>query len=287
MARKGILLAGGSGSRLDPLTRAISKQLLPVYDKPMVYYPLTTLMQAGIREVLLISTARDLPRFRDLLGDGGAFGIRLAYAVQPRPEGLAQALIIAEEFLDGAPSALILGDNLFLGRGMEEPMRAAAARPGAGIFTLPVADPERFGILALDASGVPVAIEEKPPRPASNLAVVGLYFYDAEAPARARRLAPSPRGELEITDLNRLYLDEGRLQAAPVPPGIAWFDAGTVRSLLTASNRVAALAAEGVLTGSPEACAFEQGWIDADALRDAAEMASNSSYGVALQRLLA
>lgn len=283
---KGILLAGGAGTRLHPLTLTVSKQLMPVYNKPMVYYPLSTLMLAGLRDLLLITTPDEAPRFRALLGDGSALGIALSYAVQPSPDGLAQALVIGEGFLGGAPSALILGDNLFHGSALPPLMRRCAADPaGATIFGTVVAEPERYGVLSLDATGAVRAIDEKPARPASRLAVPGLYFYDAEAPARARALAPSARGELEITDLHRSYLRDGRLVAHPLDRDTAWFDTGTFQSLLEAANFIEAIETRtGLLVGSPEEVAFRQGWIDADGLARAAAPLAKSAYG---QRLLA
>jgi len=287
--RKGIVLAGGAGTRLHPSTLAVSKQLLPVYDKPMVYYPLSTLMLAGIREILLISTPQDLPAFERVLGDGSAFGVDLRYAVQPRPEGLAQALIIAEAFLDGAPSALILGDNLFYGEGLSRRLQAiaAAAAPGATAVASPVRDPERYGVVELDAAGAPRAIVEKPAAPRSNLAVTGLYFYDPTASTRAKRQKPSPRGELEITDLNAGYLAEGALRVETLSRGTAWLDTGTQDSLLDAANFIAAVERrQGLKIGCPEEVAWRQGWIDASRLAALAAPLRKSGYGDYLLRLI-
>jgi glucose-1-phosphate thymidylyltransferase len=287
--RYGIVLAGGAGTRLHPSTLAASKQLLPVYDKPMVYYPLSTLMLAGIRKLLLISTPQDLPSFRRLLGDGAQWGVSLAYAEQPRPEGLAQALTIAAPFLGGRRSALILGDNIFYGEGLSRRLQAANAddRPGATVFAYTVSDPERYGVVELDAAGAPTSIVEKPKAPRSNLAVTGLYFYDADAPRRAAVLKPSARGELEITDLNRAYLADGTLRVEALGRGNAWLDTGTQDSMLDASNFIAAVERrQGLKIGCPEEIAWRQGWIDDAALVRLAEPLRKSGYGEYLLRLV-
>ncbi len=286
--RSGIVLAGGSGTRLHPATLATSKQLLPVYDKPMVYYPLSTLMLAGIRRILLISTPHDLPAFKRLLGDGSAWGLELHYAEQPNPEGLAQALIIAEAFLAGRMSALVLGDNIFHGEGLSRRLQAAAqaTQSGATIFAYQVADPERYGVVTLDAAGKALDIVEKPKTPPSNLAVTGLYFYDASAPARAKSLKPSARGELEITDLNRLYMQEGLLSVETLNRGYAWLDTGTQDSLLDAANFIAAVERrQGLKIGCPEEIAWRQRWIDSAALARLAEPLRKSGYGEYLLRV--
>lgn len=286
-ARKGIVLAGGSGTRLFPMTAVVSKQLLPVYDKPMVFYPLSVLMLAGIRDVLLISTPRDLPMFRDLLGDGARWGMRIAYAEQSAPRGIAEALLIAEPFLAGAPSALVLGDNLFFGHGLVEMLEAADARAtGATVFATRVKDPERFGIVAFDRSGTALSIEEKPKQPKSSFAVAGLYFYDPEAPSLARTLKPSARNELEITDLNRLYLERGQLTVMPFGRGIAWLDAGTPAALLQAAQFIQTIEeSQQLKIACLEEIAWRQGWIGADALQRLAEPLKGGSYGQYLMRL--
>jgi glucose-1-phosphate thymidylyltransferase len=286
--RRGIVLAGGSGTRLHPATLALSKQLLPVYDKPMVYYPLSVLMLAGIREVLIISTPHDLPLFRRLLGDGSAWGMHLEYAEQPSPDGLAQALIIAEEFLAGGPSALILGDNLFYGHGFQERLRRAYTQGhGATVFGYQVHDPERYGIITLGEDGRPKALIEKPTVPPSNIAVTGLYFYDAHAPAFAREQKPSARGELEITDLNRRYLEAGSLQLEELGRGFAWLDTGTHESLLQASTFVETIETrQGLKIGAPEEIAWRHQWIDDAQLEALAAALGKSSYGAYLSRLL-
>jgi glucose-1-phosphate thymidylyltransferase len=289
VARKGILLAGGSGTRLYPVTQAVSKQLLPVYDKPMVYYPLSTLMLAGIREVLLISTPQDTPRFQQLLGDGSQWGLDLHYAVQPSPDGLAQALLIGREFLAGAPSSLVLGDNLFWGHDLQPLLARANARTDAAtVFAYHVLDPERYGVVEFDAQGRAVSIEEKPARPKSSYAVTGLYFYDGQASDIAASLRPSARGELEITDLNRVYLERGQLQVTTLGRGYAWLDTGTHESLLDAGQFIATLEKrQGLKVSCPEEIAWRQGWIDAWQLQRLAEPMRKNGYGQYLLRLLA
>jgi glucose-1-phosphate thymidylyltransferase len=288
---KGIVLAGGSGTRLHPATLAISKQLLPVYDKPMVYYPLSVLMLAGIREIMLITTPHDMPLFQRLLGDGSAWGIRVAYTVQERPDGIARALILAEDFLAGAPSALVLGDNLFYGNELDAQLAAAntaTSGHGATVFAYRVADPERYGVVEFDAEGRALTIEEKPKTPRSNWAVTGLYFYDGRAPAFARAQKPSARGELEITDLNRAYLEEGTLRVTQLGRGFAWLDTGTHDSLLEAGEFVRAIEKRtGQKIAAPEEVAWRMGFIDAAQLRALAKPLRNSGYGTYLEALLA
>ena len=286
---KGIVLAGGSGTRLYPVTRGVSKQLLPVYDKPMVYYPLSTLMLAGVRDVLVITTPQDESAFRRLLGTGEALGMRIAYAQQTRPEGIAQAFLIAREFLAGSPVALALGDNLFYGHGFPEELQAAAARErGATVFAYRVRDPERYGVVELDAAGRPLAIEEKPARPRSHWAVTGLYFYDNRVLDIAAGLAPSPRGELEITDVNRAYLAAGELAVRLLGRGIAWLDTGTHESLLQAAEFIAAVEQrQGLKVACLEEIALRMGWLDRDAvLRLAAEL-GRTEYADYLRRVVA
>ncbi|MGD9948022.1 MAG: glucose-1-phosphate thymidylyltransferase RfbA [Desulfobulbus sp.] len=287
-ARKGIILAGGSGTRLYPVTQAISKQLLPVYDKPMVYYPLSTLMLAGIREILIISTPEDTPRFQALLGDGSQWGLQLSYAVQPSPGGLAQAFLIGDAFLDGAPSSLVLGDNVFYGHDFHRLLHHAQIQEqGATIFVYHVLDPKRYGVAEFDPSGKVVSLEEKPTQPKSNYAVTGLYFYDSQAPELTRTLTPSPRGELEITDLNRLYLEQGQLQVEIMGRGYAWLDTGTHASLLDASQFIATLEQrQGLKVACPEEIAFRQQWIDAEQLERLAQPLLKSGYGEYLLKIL-
>ena len=287
-ARKGIILAGGSGTRLWPLTMGVSKQLMPVYDKPMIYYPLTTLMQAGIREVLLISTPHDLDRFRAVLGDGSQWGIRISYAQQEKPAGIAQAFLIGAEFLDGGPSCLILGDNLFFGEGLDALMRTADARPrGASVFAYPVSDPESFGVVSFDAAGRATSIEEKPSRPRSRYAVTGLYFYDHRVVDIAREIRPSARGELEITDINNRYLADGELDVARMGRGMAWLDTGTCDALLEAAHFIQTLERrQGLKVACPEEIAWSLGWISSQQLVCLARPLRNSGYGAYLTQLI-
>ena len=288
MTRKGIILAGGSGTRLHPITRAVSKQLLPLYDKPMIYYPLSVLMLAGLREIAIITTPQDQGQFVRLLGDGSDFGLAFTWIVQPAPEGLAQAYLLAEEFLDGSPSAMILGDNIYYGHGLPELLSAADGRPHGGtIFGYQVADPERYGVVAFDKDGRAASIEEKPASPKSQYAVTGLYFLDERAPDFAREIRPSPRGELEITDLIGRYLDEGTLSVELMGRGFAWLDTGTHDSLIEAGEFVRTLEKrQGLKAGCPEEIAWRQGFIDAGQLARLAEPMMKTEYGKYLMRLL-
>ncbi len=287
--RKGIVLAGGSGTRLYPLTKAVSKQLMPVYDKPMVYYPISALMLAGIREILVISTPLDLPLFRRLLGDGSDFGVSFSYAEQPNPGGLAQAYLIGEAFVAGAPSALVLGDNLFYGHDFGgSVLRAGQRVSGATIFGYHVANPEAYGVVEVGPDGKAISLEEKPARPKSNYAIPGLYFYDGEAAHYARQLKPSARGELEITDLNRRYMEEGRLEVELLGRGTAWLDTGTHQSLLEAAQFVHVIESrQGLKIACLEEIAWRQGWLDGRSLEAAAARLGKSAYGEYLRRLLA
>ena len=278
---KGIILAGGAGSRLHPLTQVASKQLLPVYDKPMIYYPLSTLMLAQIREILIISTPHDLPRFRALLGDGSAWGLDLSYAEQPSPDGLAQAYVIGADFVDGGPSCLVLGDNIVFGHGLTDTLnKARSVKTGATVFGYRVVDPERYGVVTFGADGRAQSLVEKPERPVSRWAVIGLYFYDEQVVEMARALKPSPRGELEITDLNALYLRQDELYVEQLGRGYAWFDAGTHDSLVEASVFVQSLEKrQGLKIGCLEEIAYSQGWLSTNELADAAGRYGKSSYG--------
>lgn len=285
--RKGIILAGGSGTRLYPATLAVSKQLMPVFDKPMIYYPLSTLMLAGIQDILVISTPQDTPRFEQLLGDGSRFGLNISYAVQPEPGGIAQAYLVGADFLGNSPSAMVLGDNIFYGHDLLHMLRRASERSEASVFAYHVQDPERYGVVEFDAQGRAVGLEEKPRVPRSNYAVTGLYFYDGDAVAIARSLTPSARGELEITDMNRRYMELGRLQVEILRRGYAWLDTGTHESLLDAGQFIATIERrQGLKVACPEEIAYRMGWISADQLAGLAAPMQNNGYGQYLMRVL-